>query len=174
MARLLSYKAGHENKISRSHRTIFKSWGCYLVLHGGENETFVCFLLFLLWCSSSSSRPLFQGFIRLACVWVKERGTLALLWAIPSHPSQCALSGNCCLIGSEMLFPGLTIYKERSEGSESTGSTKSTINAQRKLSGLIVILSQRGLACNWRFLDVGVNREAKDTSWSQRRDATHL
>lgn len=73
--------------------------------------------------------------------------TLATLWAIPSRPSKCAVSSNCCLIGSEMLFSGLTIYKGCQEGSTAAAAaadfTASTSNAYENLSELIAVFWKR-------------------------------
>lgn len=70
-----------------------------------------------------------------------------MLWAIPSRPSKCAVSSNCCLIGSEMLFSGLTIYKGCQEGSTAAAAaadfTASTSNAYENLSELIAVFWKR-------------------------------
>lgn len=69
--------------------------------------------------------------------------TLAMLWAIPSRPSKCAVSSNCCLIGSEMLFSGLTIYKCQEGSTAVADFTASTSNAYENLSELIAVFWKR-------------------------------
>lgn len=114
------YKAGHKNKISRSQR-IWNPPVCYLVFSSSaevdqrNSQTPICLLFILLpfvlseLISRLLSRFCLETRLACVCVWEKERDTLAVLWTIPSHPSKCAMSSNCCLIGSEMLFSGLTI-----------------------------------------------------------------
>lgn len=110
--------SGHQNKISRSQR-IFKPRGGvvqFSVCRQGwagemlDPHLFASSYCFL-WRLSSF---FFQGSALKpgdACVWEKERGTKPVLCTIPSHPSKCATYSDCCLIGSEMLFSGLTAHK---------------------------------------------------------------
>lgn len=152
MAGLPLFEAGHKNKVSRSQRTISNPEGVILFsfpfVHGGGQEKCsisIRLLLLIAFCGVWSWLSLL-----VACMWERQRHThtLATLWAIPSRPSKCAVSSNCCLIGSEMLFSGLTIYKGCQEGSTAAAAaaadfTASTSNAYENLSELIAVFWKR-------------------------------
>lgn len=147
MAGLPLFEAGHKNKVSRSQRTILNPEGVILFsfpfVHGGGQEKCsisIRLLLLIAFCGVWSWLSLL-----VACMWERQRHThtLAMLWAIPSRPSKCAVSSNCCLIGSEMLFSGLTIYKCQEGSTAVADFTASTSNAYENLSELIAVFWKR-------------------------------